>query len=369
MRRLILSAVFLASLASIASAQCKPSFDPILGRLTCPPANGATGATGPTGSTGPSGGPSGPTGPTGPSGPTGATGATGTGTTGPTGPTGTGTTGPTGPTGPTGSGGGGGGTGNAAASHTVTPSSNIAAFVASSATAGTVENFQLTAAIAANTTSTFTGATSGEWVTITVIQNASTAFTFSDPSGFTPACPVSPVLSSTTVATFWWDGSAGHQISCTSTAAGVQFTPTTFSTLPACSSKLAGAVVWISDELSTVPGTVVSAGGGSLGVSAQIGCDGTNYRIMTSGTALGTASLANSVASANGLRERTAVITLSSRGRVASHGNEIPPRAAARRTAYTATYPALTSLSVGLQLCWFPANASEYWNHANIILT
>ena len=221
MRRLILSAVFLASLASIASAQCKPSFDPILGRLTCPPVNGSTGATGPTGSTGPSGGPSGPTGPTGPSGPTGATGATGTGTTGPTGPTGTGSTGLwRAVTGPTGGGGGVVALPMPAGTHVVTPSSNIAGFIGASVSAGTTEYFTLNQPLQANTTSTITTLTPGQLVAITVVQNGTTAFTFADPSGFTPACAASPILNSTTNALFTWDGSAGHQVGCTYTGPG-----------------------------------------------------------------------------------------------------------------------------------------------------
>lgn len=248
---------------------------------------------------------------------------------------------------------GGGGTGNAPSTHNVTPTGGIAAFVATSASAGTLENF-VVPALTGNTTSTFAAATTGEWVTFNITQGNSTSFTFAVPSGFTPSCDVDPKLNSVTVATYWWDGTAGHRISCNSNSSGVKFTPVLFSTLDACSSKQAGAVSWISDELSLVIGTVVSVGGGSLGKSAQIGCDGTDYRIMSSGTALGTASAVNTVLSANVTgTDGTGNLITSNANSLAALNAGIGGGSANVQTA-SYTQP-VTSLTQGLSLCWIPS--------------
>lgn len=142
--------------------------------------NGSVGATGPTGPTG--AGTTGATGPTGPSGTNGSAGATGA-----TGPTGAGTTGATGATGPTGATGAtGSGSGNAAAPVQVTNSATPT-FSCPSSTAGTSLYFYFASAISANvTSSTASGCTPGEIVTVHWVENGTGGYTFVQPSGWDP---------------------------------------------------------------------------------------------------------------------------------------------------------------------------------------
>lgn len=181
----------------------------------------------------------------------------------------------------------GSGAGAAAALHTVTVSGGVAALVGGSASAGTVDSFVLSAALAANTTSTFTTATSGEVVNITITQASSGGpFTFTVPSGF-DACAVNTIASSVTTMTYWWDGTLGHRISCGSTSGpAIQTTPALFSTLPTCSSTYAGSIATISDSSTAVQGATIT-GSGSNNVGGY--CNGTNWIVFTgSGGSTGT---------------------------------------------------------------------------------
>lgn len=113
---------------------------------------------------------------------------------------------------------GSGGTGNAAASHVVSFSATPT-FTCGSASAGTVDDFALSTAMSANiTSSTLSGCTTGQTLNFVFTQAASGGpFTVTMPTGFSQACQISPTANSVTKMSFWWDGTNGQLVGCSST--------------------------------------------------------------------------------------------------------------------------------------------------------
>ena len=253
---------------------------------------------------------------------------------------------------------GGGGTGNAAAGHSVAAVAGSVTFAASSASAGTVEAFIVNGALSANTTSTLSGETPYSIVTFTVTQAASTtAFTFSQPSGFSPACPADLTFGSVTVGTYVVNaaGNGGTQLTCESSASGIQFNPVTLATVSAtCVTGNLGRIVDISDSTTSLWGATI-VGSGSNDVTGR--CNGTSYTVMGGGPVLGSASLVNTVLSAHvagtsggGVFQAATAADTSAINYAAGGGSA---------NAQTATYsPAVAALTDGLHLCWLPTAAN-----------
>ena len=117
-------------------------------------------------------------------------------------------------------GGSGGGTGNAGAVVTTTFSATPT-FTCPSSSAGTVVSFELSTALTANITgSTLASCTSGSILNFVFTQDATGGRTVVMPTGFSQACPVSSVASSTTNMSFFWDGTTANLISCQGTGPG-----------------------------------------------------------------------------------------------------------------------------------------------------
>lgn len=99
----------------------------------------------------------------------------------------------------------GGGTGNAGVLHTVT-FSTTPAFTCGSATAGTVDTFELSTSLTANISPTLSGCTSGQTINFRFTQDATGGRTVTWPTGWTGLCQASPVASAITTITAVWDG-------------------------------------------------------------------------------------------------------------------------------------------------------------------
>lgn len=121
--------------------------------------------------------------------------------------------------------GGGGGTGNAGAKVTTTFSATPT-FTCPSSTAGTIVQFNLSTSLTANiTSSTLSGCTGSSSLssilTFVFVQDGTGSRTVAMPTGFSQACQVSPIASSTTNMAFSWDGTTASLISCSTTGNSV----------------------------------------------------------------------------------------------------------------------------------------------------
>ena len=255
-------------------------------------------------------------------------------------------------------GGGGGGTGNAAAGHSVAAVAGSVAFTASSASAGTVEAFVVSGAITANTSMTLSGETPYSIVTFTCTQAPNTtAFTCSVPSGFSPACPADLTFGSVTVGTYVVNaaGNGGTQLTCESSASGLQFNPVTLATVSAtCVPGNLGRIVDISDSTTSLWGATI-VGSGSNDVTGR--CNGTSYTVMGGGPALGSAALVNTVASARVVR--TSGGSVFQAGDATDTASVYFGTGGGTANAQTVTLtPAITSLAGPFQVCWLPTNAN-----------
>jgi hypothetical protein len=288
-------------------------------------AAGATGLTGPTGSAGTNGsnGAVGATGPTGLTGPTGSAGTNGSngalGATGPTGSAGTngsngaaGATGPTGLTGSTGSAGTNGSNGDVGApgatgaagstlfsglsgSATQAQLPSLDGFCTATPSAGTVTytdslsarctGFNLGQLTAAVTSATFTGATGGKTYWWQIVQNSSTAYTVTWPSGFLKFPPMTPALGSTMIVRGMYDSTNSIM------RFGGAWTDASFGSCPGGTVPLTaptGGAYTYCDPTSSVPSATLP-NGSTVSMQPQYyavdsAASGTAYVAATSGT-------------------------------------------------------------------------------------